>query len=140
MSRQSFNHGTTRQWAIDQFAGPADVVVFLTQDAVLAEPSALQALVAALDDPQAAAAYGRQLPHPDATPVAAALEAQGLKALATKTDIADEASVQALVEANGALQVANETTNWQLVNVLMRDKYSEGVALGILDDARMAAE
>ena len=71
VSRQSFNHGTTRQWAIDQFAGPADVVVFLTQDAVLAEPSALQALVAALDDPQVAAAYGRQLPHPDATPVAA---------------------------------------------------------------------
>ena len=48
--------------------------------------------------------------------------------------------VQALVEANGALQVANETTNWQLVNVLMRDKHSEGVALGILDDARMAPD
>ena len=48
--------------------------------------------------------------------------------------------VQALVEANGALQVENETTNWKLVNVLMRDKYSEGIALGILDDARMAAD
>jgi NitT/TauT family transport system substrate-binding protein len=48
--------------------------------------------------------------------------------------------VQALIDANGALQLANETTNWQLVQVLMRDKYSEGVALGILDDARMAAD
>ena len=48
--------------------------------------------------------------------------------------------VQALIDANGALQLANETTNWQLVQVLMRDKYSEGVALGILDEARMAAD
>ena len=48
--------------------------------------------------------------------------------------------VQALIDAYGALQLANESTNWQLVQVLMRDKYSEGVALGILDEARMAAD
>ena len=51
-----------------QIATPLETIkrVKFTQDA-----AALQALVAALDDPQAAAAYGRQLPHPDATPVAA---------------------------------------------------------------------
>jgi NitT/TauT family transport system substrate-binding protein len=48
--------------------------------------------------------------------------------------------VQALIDANGALQLENEATNWKLVQVLMRDKYSETVALGILDDARMAAD
>jgi NitT/TauT family transport system substrate-binding protein len=48
--------------------------------------------------------------------------------------------VQALIDANGALHLDNEATNWKLVTVLMRDKYSEGVALGILDDARMAAD
>ena len=48
--------------------------------------------------------------------------------------------VQALIDANGALQLDNEATNWKLVTVLMRDKYSEGVALGILDDARMTAD
>ncbi|HEV7578238.1 MAG TPA: ABC transporter substrate-binding protein [Caldimonas sp.] len=48
--------------------------------------------------------------------------------------------VQALIDANGALQLDNEATNWKLVTVLMRDKYSEGIALGILDDARMAAD
>jgi NitT/TauT family transport system substrate-binding protein len=48
--------------------------------------------------------------------------------------------VQALIDANGALQFDNEATNWSLVEVLMRDKYSETVALGILDDARMAAD
>ncbi|MEP6739850.1 MAG: ABC transporter substrate-binding protein, partial [Caldimonas sp.] len=48
--------------------------------------------------------------------------------------------VQALIDANGALQYDNEMQNWQLVEQLMRDKYSETVALGILDDARMAAD
>jgi NitT/TauT family transport system substrate-binding protein len=48
--------------------------------------------------------------------------------------------VQALIDANGALQLENEATNWKLVQVLMRDKHSESVALGILDDARMAAD
>jgi NitT/TauT family transport system substrate-binding protein len=48
--------------------------------------------------------------------------------------------VQALVEANGALQFDNELQNWRLVEVLMSDKFSKTVALGYLDDARMAAD
>jgi NitT/TauT family transport system substrate-binding protein len=48
--------------------------------------------------------------------------------------------VQALIEANGALSLENETVNWQLVEVLMSDKYSKGIALGIHDDARMKAD
>jgi len=48
--------------------------------------------------------------------------------------------IDALVEANGALQAANETTNWKLVNELMDDKFSRDVALGIHDDGRMAAD
>jgi NitT/TauT family transport system substrate-binding protein len=48
--------------------------------------------------------------------------------------------VQALVDANGALQFANELQNWHLVEVLMSDKFSKTVALGYLDDARMAAD
>jgi len=48
--------------------------------------------------------------------------------------------VQALVEANGALQFENELQNWRLVEVLMSDKFSKTVALGVLDDARMAAD
>jgi len=70
IARADFNHGTTRQQAIEQFAADADVVVFLTQDAVLADPTALQKLVEALDDPNVAAAYGRQLPSMGATPAA----------------------------------------------------------------------
>ena len=56
IARADFNHGTTRQQAIEQFAADADVVVFLTQDAVLTEPTSLQQLVDAFDDPTVAAA------------------------------------------------------------------------------------
>ena len=48
--------------------------------------------------------------------------------------------VQALIDANGALKYDNEMTNWELVEVLMSDKFSKTVALGIHDDARMAAD
>ena len=48
--------------------------------------------------------------------------------------------VQALVDANGALKFDNELVNWSLVEVLMSDKYSKTVALGIHDDARMKAD
>ena len=48
--------------------------------------------------------------------------------------------VQALVDANGALKLDNELVNWSLVEVLMSDKSSREVALGIHDDARMKAD
>jgi len=48
--------------------------------------------------------------------------------------------VQALVEAGGALKFDNEMQNWALVEVLMSDKTSREVALGIHDDARMKAD
>ena len=48
--------------------------------------------------------------------------------------------VQALIDANGALSFDNELVNWQLVEVLMSDKVSRGVALGWHDDARMKAD
>jgi len=48
--------------------------------------------------------------------------------------------VQALVDANGALKLDNELVNWSLVEVLMSDKFSREVALGIHDDGRMKAD
>jgi rhamnosyltransferase len=67
-----FDHGGTRQWALNQALQahphkPPHVVVFMTQDAVLAQPDALRNLVQAFQNPQVAAAYGRQLPNPQAT-------------------------------------------------------------------------
>jgi NitT/TauT family transport system substrate-binding protein len=48
--------------------------------------------------------------------------------------------VQALVEGSGALKFDNELTNWQLVEVLMSDKFSRQLALGIHEDGRMKAD
>lgn len=66
-----FNHGSTRNLAVQHLPEGTGAVVFMTQDAMLADAGAVQKLVAAFDDPTVACAYGRQLPHADATPLAA---------------------------------------------------------------------
>jgi rhamnosyltransferase len=68
--RSEFNHGGTRQLAVDML-GDCDLVVFLTQDAILAGPESIAELARSFDDPRVAVAYGRQLPHERATPIEA---------------------------------------------------------------------
>ena len=63
IARRAFNHGGTRQMATSLVPW-ATVVVYLTQDAVLATPDAIDLLLTAFDDPRVGAAYGRQLPRP----------------------------------------------------------------------------
>ena len=77
VAAQHFNHGGTRQWALDQaLAGHTQTpptqsspawVVYLTQDAILANPQSLQILLQAFQDERVAGVYGRQLPHPHAS-------------------------------------------------------------------------
>lgn len=66
-----FNHGGTRNLALTHLPSEINVVVFMTQDALLADQQALSRLVSVFSDPAVACAYGRQLPHTNATPVAA---------------------------------------------------------------------
>jgi rhamnosyltransferase len=61
-----FVHGATRNLAARLSGG--DTLVFTTQDAVPATDHWLARLVAALDGDRVVGAYGRQLPHEDATP------------------------------------------------------------------------
>ncbi|MBI5889610.1 MAG: glycosyltransferase family 2 protein [Nitrosomonadales bacterium] len=68
--RASFNHGGTRQQAVGML-DDAEIVVFLTQDAILAAPDSIRNLLAAFDDPAVGAACGRQLPHAHAGHIAA---------------------------------------------------------------------
>lgn len=68
--RSQFNHGGTRNIATEMSRCTTSVLVFLTQDALLADVDALQKMVSAFDDPTVACAFGRQLPHSDATPLA----------------------------------------------------------------------
>jgi rhamnosyltransferase len=71
VERKHFNHGGTRQWGIDRLPAGVEFVVFLTQDAVLTDPEAIGHLLSGFSDPAVAAVYGRQLPHPDASQIAA---------------------------------------------------------------------
>jgi rhamnosyltransferase len=68
--RSDFNHGGTRQMAVERL-GDCDVIVFLTQDALLASPASIRELCRCFDDPSVAVAYGRQLPHLGATAIEA---------------------------------------------------------------------
>lgn len=70
IKRSEFNHGGTRQLAAELVPW-ADIVVYLTQDALPAAPNAIEQLLTAFRDPAVAAAYGRQLPRPGAGPIEA---------------------------------------------------------------------
>ncbi len=69
ITSQEFNHGGTRNLAAEKADAGYEIVIFITQDAIPEEGS-LQRLIAAFDDPLVACAYGRQLPHVDASPIA----------------------------------------------------------------------
>jgi rhamnosyltransferase len=67
IAQADFRHGATRQLGV-RLVSDADLIVFLTQDAVLAHPQALENLLTSFDDPEVGAAYGRQLPRKNASP------------------------------------------------------------------------
>ena len=68
--KSEFNHGGTRQFGVNVLSA-MDIIIFLTQDALLASPDAIERLLAVFGDEQVGAAYGRQLPHRNAGPIAA---------------------------------------------------------------------
>jgi rhamnosyltransferase len=70
ISKSEFNHGGTRQFGVNELSA-VDIIVFLTQDALLVSPDAIERLLAAFADERVGAAYGRQLPHQNAGPIAA---------------------------------------------------------------------
>jgi rhamnosyltransferase len=68
--KSTFRHGATRQMATTKM-GWADFLVFVTQDAVPCGQNAILNLVAAFDNPNIGAAYGRQLPRAEADAIEA---------------------------------------------------------------------
>lgn len=70
IAKADFNHGGTRQLAVDLLP-EADILVFLTQDAILNNHDAIDNLVKCFADPLIGAAYGRQLPHLNAGSISA---------------------------------------------------------------------
>ena len=66
-----FNHGGSRNLGVSLLDADVEIAIFMTQDAILHAPQAFETLLAAFANPNVAAAYGRQLPHQDANPLAA---------------------------------------------------------------------
>lgn len=63
---QDFSHGGTRQLAVE-LCPDAELLVFLTQDAILKQPDSLATILQQFDaDPRVGMAYGRHLPRADA--------------------------------------------------------------------------
>ncbi len=67
---ESFDHGATRQMAVEMLTD-VQIIIFLTQDAIPADPEAFANLTAPFEDPDTGMAYGRQLPSPGAGPIGA---------------------------------------------------------------------
>lgn len=66
IGQDAFDHGGTRDFALRQ--ANSDFVIFLTQDAIPAEESYIEKILAPFRDPEVAAVSGRQLPKPEARP------------------------------------------------------------------------
>jgi rhamnosyltransferase len=88
----TFDHGGTRQAGLLEL-NDCEIVVCLTQDALLDTPDAIARLVAAFDDPTVAVAWGRQLPHQDANPIARHARHFNYPADARVVSIADAATL-----------------------------------------------
>ena len=67
IKRKDFDHGGTRNLAASN--AKSDVLVYLTQDALLEDTKCIENLVKPLSDPMVATSYGRQLPKTDANPL-----------------------------------------------------------------------
>lgn len=68
--KEDFNHGGTRQLIINDNPN-YDIYVLITQDAYLEGERSIENLISHFQDSEVGAVCGRQLPHHDATPLAA---------------------------------------------------------------------
>ena len=68
--REEFGHGKTRQLAVEFLTG-SEIIIFMTQDAILEKPDSLANLIKGLESPEVGAVYGRQLPRKGASPIEA---------------------------------------------------------------------
>lgn len=69
ISQEEFTHGYARNLGVRKAQAP--IVVFMSQDALPVGFNWLERLIGLLDDPSIGAAFVRQLPRPDATPLEA---------------------------------------------------------------------
>ena len=89
---RTFNHGATRQWAVERFCRDAEIAIFLTHDAIVDGPDSIFQLVASFVDPAVGASYGRQVPHAGAGPFEAHMALFNYRASSETRSLSDAAS------------------------------------------------
>jgi len=82
----NFDHGGTRQLAVSQC--DSDIIIFLTQDVILTA-TAIEQIVRSFKDPTVGCAYGRQLPHQNASVFASFLRSFNYPNLSVLRSIED---------------------------------------------------
>jgi len=92
ISKFDFNHGKTRQQLAD-LARNFNLVVFLTQDAILASKDGIKNLIKVFDDETIGMAYGRQLPQKNAKPLEVHAREYNYPATPNKLSIADQKTI-----------------------------------------------
>lgn len=68
INKSDFNHGTTRQDAL-KYTRDAEIIIYMTQDALLDGANSINNIVNVFDDPDVGCAFGRQLPRNGAGPL-----------------------------------------------------------------------
>lgn len=88
IKREDFDHGGTRNLAGEKAKG--SILVYMTQDTIPADEHAIENLLVPFQDHSVAAAYGRQLPHPDASLFGAHLRLFNYPAISCVRSAADK--------------------------------------------------
>lgn len=127
-----FNHGDTRNLALQHIPNDTEFVIFLTQDAMLVTSDALQNLLSAFSDPTVACAYGRQLPHANATPMAAHARNFNYPATSHTLSIKDQSRLRLKT-----CFLSNSFAAYRLVDLLSVGGFPSNVILG--EDMSVAA-
>ena len=127
-----FNHGGARNLALEHVPPDSKLVVFMTQDAFLTTPYALWELLSVFVDPTVACAYGRQLPHLDATPLAAHARTFNYPATSRTLSMADQPEM-----GLKTCFLSNSFAAYRLADLLAVGRFPSNVILG--EDMSVAA-
>lgn len=131
IAKAAFDHGGTRNLALNMVS--EDFVVFLTQDAILARSDAVAQLLQAFGDSSVAGAYGRQLPHLDADPLATFTRARNYGAAGYVTARGD-----ALPQGLGKCFLSNSFSAYRRADLVAIGGFPEKLIMG--EDSFAAAK
>lgn len=71
INKKEFDHGATRQYGFEKLKNDIEIIIFMTQDAILATPDSLEKIIEPFNDPSVGAVCGRQLPRKNANAIEA---------------------------------------------------------------------